>query len=147
MLHRQLKAKDTELAQAKIEKEDLQKQLEATQKMFENVEINVKELKRGLKVKDDSLSKLREQMKHLESFRFVLFHKVRALEEERDPLDAQVNSLKTSTREMYNEFVREFRQKQKLDQQLTDNITKAQSLQDENVEMRATLVQLKKDAR
>merc|ERR1719261_1817846 len=48
---------------------------------------------------------------------------------------------------MYSEFVREFRQKQTLDQQLTDKTTLANSMQLENVRMRADIVQLKKDAR
>jgi len=147
MLHRQLKAKDDEVHKMCTDKDDVQKQLEASQEMFAKVEVKVKELERGLKVKDESLSKLREQMKHLESFRFVLFHKVRALEEERDPLEQQVGSLKTSVREMYSEFVKQFRKKQDVDQQLTVNIKNAKSLQDENVAMRGTLVQLKKDAR
>jgi len=147
MLHRQLKSKDDELIKARDHSEDLQKKLDASREMFQKVEINLKERERGLKVKDESLAKLREQMKHLESFRFVLFHKVRALEEERDPLEEQVNSLKTSVREMYGEFVREFRQKQKLDQQLTEKTALASSNLAENVGMRNQMIQLKKDAR
>merc|ERR1719326_1109285 len=118
MLQKQLTAKDDELAAAREQAADLQGKLEASQEMFAKVEIKLKERERGLKVKDEALAKLREQMKHLESFRFVLFHKVRALEEERDPLEDQVNSLKTSVRDMYNEFVKEFRQKQKLEHRL-----------------------------
>jgi len=111
------------------------------------VKEQLKERERALKVKDESLAKLREQMKHLESFRFVLFHKVRALEEERDPLEEQVASLRTGVSEMYNEFVREFRQKQMMDQQLTQQNTLANTLQEENVSLRNQLVQLKKDGR
>jgi len=147
MLQNQVKAKEAELAEAAERQEDLRKKLQASQEMVEKVRAQLRERERSLKVKDESLNKLREQMKHLESFRFVLFHKVRALEEERDPLEEQVNSLKTSVREMYNEFVREFRQKQKLDQALSDKSMRSSSLQQENVELRAQLVQLKKDGR
>lgn len=147
MLQNQVKAKDAELIEAAQQQEELRKKLQASQEMVDKVRAQLKERERSLKVKDESLNKLREQMKHLESFRFVLFHKVRALEEERDPLEEQVNSLKTSVREMYNEFVREFRQKQKLDQSLSDKVMRSSSLQQENVELRAQLIQLKKDGR
>jgi hypothetical protein len=90
---------------------------------------------------------MREQMKHLESFRFVLFHKVRNLEEERDPLEKQVTSLKSSVREMYDEFVRQFRQKQQLDQQVNDKSDLSETLQKENVDLRSKLLQLRKDGR
>lgn len=147
MLQRQIKVKDDHLAELAKDRDDLRLRLEAAQEMFNKVKDQLKERERGLKVKDESLAKMREQMKHLESFRFVLFHKVRAMEEERDPLEEQVNSLKTSVREMYNEFVREFRQKQKLDQQLSEKSTLSSSLQQENVELRARLAQLKKDGK
>ncbi|CAE6931491.1 Wdr65, partial [Symbiodinium sp. CCMP2456] len=147
MLQNQVKAKDAELIEAAQQQEELRKKLQASQEMVDKVRAQLKERERSLKVKDESLNKLREQMKHLESFRFVLFHKVRALEEERDPLEEQVNSLKTSVREMYNEFVREFRQKQKLDQALSDKVMRSSSLQQENVELRAQFIQLKKDGR
>mmetsp|Transcript_43018 Transcript_43018/g.98888 ORF Transcript_43018/g.98888 Transcript_43018/m.98888 type:complete len:1538 (-) Transcript_43018:66-4679(-) len=147
MLQRQLKTKDEALSEALRERDELKKKLDSSQDMFAKVKEQLKERERGLKVKDESLNRLREQMKHLESFRFVLFHKVRALEEERDPLEEQVKSLKSSVREMYNEFVHEFRQKQRLDQQLGDKSSLAGSLQKENVTLRTNLTQLKKDAR
>mmetsp|Transcript_59785 Transcript_59785/g.142302 ORF Transcript_59785/g.142302 Transcript_59785/m.142302 type:complete len:1538 (+) Transcript_59785:84-4697(+) len=147
MLQRQLKTKDEALSEAMRERDELKKRLDSSQDMFAKVKEQLKERERGLKVKDESLNRLREQMKHLESFRFVLFHKVRALEEERDPLEEQVRSLKSSVREMYNEFVHEFRQKQHLDQQLGDKSSLAGSLQKENVRLRSNLTQLKKDAR
>lgn len=147
ILHRQIQAKDVDLIKAKTELEDTRKKLEDSLDMFRKQEAKLKERERGLQVKDESLAKLREQMKHLESFRFVLFHKVKELEEERDPLEQQVNSLKTSVRDMYGEFVREFRQKQKLDQQLGDRKTLVESMQKENTELQNHLAQLKKDAR
>mmetsp|Transcript_26950 Transcript_26950/g.48715 ORF Transcript_26950/g.48715 Transcript_26950/m.48715 type:complete len:1443 (+) Transcript_26950:61-4389(+) len=147
MLQNQVKSKDAELAEASKEQDDMRKKLQASQEMADKVRAQLKERERSLKVKDEALYKLREQMKHLESFRFVLFHKVRALEEERDPLEEQVNSLKTSVREMYSEFVREFRQKQKLDQLLSDKSTLSNALQAENVQLQEHLVQLKKDGR
>merc|ERR1712057_78663 len=113
--------------------------------MFAKVKEQLKERERGLKVKDESLSKLRDQMKHLESFRFVLFHKVRALEEERDPLEEQVNSLRENVKEMYSEFVKEFRQKQKLEHRLNDKAAKAHALQNENDHLRSKNVTVTKD--
>eukprot|EP00927_Polykrikos_kofoidii_P056138 TRINITY_DN50308_c0_g1_i1.p1 TRINITY_DN50308_c0_g1~~TRINITY_DN50308_c0_g1_i1.p1 ORF type:complete len:1528 (+),score=272.94 TRINITY_DN50308_c0_g1_i1:63-4646(+) len=147
MLHRQLKAKDDSLTRAKGEVEDLQKKLEASQEMFAKLEIKLRERERGLNVKDKSLAKLREQMKHLESFRFVLYRKVRALEEERDPLEEKVKSLTTGVSEMYSEFVRLFKKKSNIAQQLTDKTTIATSMQNSNVKLQAQLSQLKKDAR
>lgn len=147
MLQKQRKEKDEELRKAEQERDNLQKKLNQTKAMFQDVKEQLKERERGLKVKDENLERLREQMKHLESFRFVLFHKVRALEEERDPLEAQVNMLKTNVGDMYTEFVREFRQKQQLDQQLTDKSELSRALQNENVKLRAQQAQLKKDGR
>jgi hypothetical protein len=72
---------------------------------------------------------------------------VKELEEERDPLEHAVNSLKTSVRDMYGEFVREFRQKQKLDQQLADKKTLVEGVQRSNHELYGHLVQLRKDGR
>eukprot|EP00928_Gymnodinium_smaydae_P011505 TRINITY_DN14236_c1_g1_i1.p1 TRINITY_DN14236_c1_g1~~TRINITY_DN14236_c1_g1_i1.p1 ORF type:complete len:1493 (+),score=333.11 TRINITY_DN14236_c1_g1_i1:123-4601(+) len=147
ILHRQLHGKDVELKKAQNELEDTRKKLEVSQEMFAKQELKLKERERGLQVKDESLVKLREQMKHLESFRFVLFHKVKELEEERDPLEQQLRSLKTSVRDMYGEFVREFREKRSLDQELSSKTTRVNSMQKEINELQATLVQLKKDAR
>merc|ERR1719253_640022 len=125
----------------------LKRDLAQSQKMFEEVQKQLQESKRGLLVKDDNLRKLREQMKHLESFRFVLFHKVRALEDEKDPLEEQVELLKSNVGNMYDEFVREFRQKQDLSQKFQDKNNLASALQDENVKFRAQLTQVKKDAK
>merc|ERR1719159_2126009 len=144
MLQRQLEEKNKELEEAKKREEGSYKKEAATKEMLAQVKEQLRERERGLKIKDESLAKMREQMKHLESFRFVLFHKVRALEEERDPLEEQVNSLKSSVREMYSEFVREFRHKQTLDQQLNDKTNLSNELQKENVALRAKLTQLKK---
>jgi len=147
MLQKQRKEKDEELWKSQQDNKKLNEKLNQTKAMFEDVKEQLKERERGLKVKDQNLERLREQMKHLESFRFVLFHKVRALEDERDPLEEQVNMLKNNVGDMYTEFVREFRQKQQIDQQLTDKSELSKALQNENVKMRAQLAQLKKDGR
>jgi len=147
MLQKQRKEKDEELAKIEVECASLRGDLRQSQKMFEEVKNQLQECKRGLLVKDDNLRKLREQMKHLESFRFVLFHKVRALEDERDPLEEQVELLKSNVGSMYDEFVREFRQKQDLSQEFADKKNLASALQDDNVKLRALLTQLKKDGR
>lgn len=135
------------LEDSESKRKDKEKELEASKEMFANVQEQLREEKRALKVKGESLAKIREQMKHLESFRFVLFHKVKQMEKERDPLAEQVSSLKNSVSEMYSEFVREFRHKQKLDQQLNDKTNLSVSLQQENVMVNRQLIQLKKDAR
>jgi len=147
MLQKQRKEKDEELSVFQLEGESLRRDLKESKKMFEEVKNQLQECKRGLLVKDDNLRKLREQMKHLESFRFVLFHKVRALEDERDPLEEQVELLKSNVGDMYDEFVREFRHKQDLSQEFQDKKNLAIALQDENVKLRAQLTQLKKDGR
>merc|ERR1719453_1836378 len=147
MLQKQRKEKDDELARIQEDCAGLRRELAQSQKMFEEVKNQLQECKRGLHVKDDNLRNLREQMKHLESFRFVLFHKVRALEDERDPLEEQVDLLKTNVGDMYDEFVREFRQKQDLSQEFQDKKNLASALQDENVRLQSQLTQLKKDGR
>jgi hypothetical protein len=147
MLQKQSKEKDENLKRVEEECLNLRKDLDDSRKINEEVKKQLSEAKRGLLVKDDNLRKLREQMKHLESFRFVLFHKVRALEDERDPLEEQVDALKSNVGEMYDEFVREFRQKQDLNQLFQDKNNLARALQEENVKLRAQLTQLKKDGR
>jgi len=137
----------TKFEQSEKRCEDLVKQLQASKKMFENLQEQLQEEKRALKVKNENLAKIREQMKHLESFRFVLFHKVKQMEEERDPLAEQVSALKSNVRDMYSEFVREFRNKQKVDQQLNDKTNLTNSLQQENQHLSRQLIQLKKDGR
>merc|ERR1719162_859608 len=136
MLQKQRKEKDEELINIEGECVGLRKDLAQSQNMFTEVKNQLQECKRGLLVKDDNLRKLREQMKHLESFRFVLFHKVRALEDERDPLEEQVELLKSNVGNMYDEFVREFRQKQNLSQEFQDKKNLAVALQAENVKLR-----------
>merc|ERR1719277_1331898 len=115
------------------QRNDLQKQLEASREMFANVQEQLKEEKRALKVKNENLAKLREEMKHLESFRFVLFHKIKQMEEERDPLAEQVFSLKSNVRDMYSEFIGEFRKKQQIHKRLADKSLLADSLQQQNI--------------
>lgn len=147
MLQKQRKEKDDELGRILEDCAGLRRDLAQSQKMFEEVKNQLQECKRGLLVKDENLRKLREQMKHLESFRFVLFHKVRALEDERDPLEEQVESLKSNVGHMYDEFVREFRQKQGLSGEFQDKKNLAVALQEENVKYSWQLTQLKKDGR
>ncbi len=55
-----------------------------------------------IKLRNDTLAKLNANQKHLESFRYVLFHKVQCLEKERDPLEEQVQELKGSVEGMYS---------------------------------------------
>ena len=43
-----------------------------------------------IKQRDHSIQRLKDSQKHLEGFRYVLFHKVKDLEEERGPLGSQV---------------------------------------------------------
>merc|ERR1712070_380947 len=100
MLQKQSKEKDEILLKVQEDCANLRRELADSQKINEEVKNQLQEAKRGLLVKDDNLRKLREQMKHLESFRFVLFHKVRALEDERDPLEEQVDALKSNVGEM-----------------------------------------------
>jgi len=62
-------------------------------------------------------------------------------------LEDRVNKLTSSVGDMYNEFVREFREKQHLTQDYSEKKTLASALQNENVKLRAHLTQLKKDGR
>ena len=43
-----------------------------------------------IKQRDHNIQRLKDSQKHLEGFRYVLFHKVQDLEEERGPLGSQV---------------------------------------------------------
>merc|ERR1711988_1834651 len=124
----QLEQKAEDLTNAIREREDLRRKLDTATDHFQKAQAQLRERDTVIKVKDETIQKLRDQQKHLESFRFVLFHKVRTLEEERDPLEDQVNSLRDSVKDMYSEFVREFREKQNLEQRLNDKTSMASSL-------------------
>merc|ERR1711988_464811 len=141
----QLEQKAEDLTNAIREREDLRRKLDTATDHFQKAQAQLRERDTVIKVKDEALQKLRDQQKHLESFRFVLFHKVRALEEERDPLEDQVNSLRENVKEMYSEFVKEFRQKQKLEHRLDDKAARAHALQNENLDLRSKNVMAKKD--
>merc|ERR1711865_408070 len=147
MLQGQRKVEQQSLSKLQAQVTDLLNDNKQGQKMFEEVKGQLTECKKGLLVKDVSLKALREQMKHLESFRFVLFHKVRALEDERDPLEEQVEKLKSNVSDMYDEFVLEFRQKQHLSSEFDVKKNLAVALQEENVRYRSLLTQLKKDGK
>lgn len=83
-----------------------------------------------IRQRDYSIQKLKDSQKHLEGFRYVLFHKVKDLEDERGPLGSQVESLNESVKEMDGEFVRAFRGKQSLMSQLQDLTGQVSALQD-----------------
>lgn len=145
LLQGQLEQKAEDLGNAVREREDLRKKLETATDHFQKAQQQLRERDTVIKIKDEALQKIRDQQKHLESFRFVLFHKVRALEQERDPLEDQVNSLRDNVKEMYSEFVKEFRQKQKLEHRLNDKAARAHALQNENLDLRSKNVNVKKD--
>lgn len=98
-----------------------------------------------IKGKEEHLQKTRENQKHLESFRFVLFNKVQVLEDEKGPLEDQALSLQESIKDLYAEFVSEFQQKQQLDLKLADRSTKVSMLANENQDLRSRRSLLAKD--
>lgn len=145
LLQGQLKLKEEAYDLAINERNDLRQKLDEAIDKFRKGQISLKERDEVIKIKDESIQKLRDQQKHLESFRFVLFHKVQTLEEQRDPLEDQVNSLRQSVKDMYAEFVREFREKQTLEQRLNDKTSMAGALQNENIALRGQNQLTKRD--
>jgi len=145
LLQKQLKEKDDELRVSQKARDDMQKRLDEMTLMYNQEAIQCKERDKEIEARDGIIDKLREHQKHLESFRFVLFHKVRELEEERDPLEGQVSSLRQSVQDMSDEIVKELRLKQKLETGLQEKTVKAQSLLNDTRELRATNQQIKKD--
>ncbi|KAF4657963.1 hypothetical protein FOL47_008224 [Perkinsus chesapeaki] len=64
--------------------------------------------------KDKRILRAERTQRHLDNFRFVLFHRVKQLEEEKAPLREQVDSLRSAVKDMYGEFVSEFEMKKSL---------------------------------
>merc|ERR1712196_697617 len=95
-MQQQIRTQRDELSLAKRQNDGYKKKLEEAIEMFRKVQEQLKEREKVIQIKDETLSKLRSNQKHLESFRYVLFHKVQTLEKERDPLEAQVGELRES---------------------------------------------------
>ncbi|KAF4653999.1 hypothetical protein FOZ61_008561 [Perkinsus olseni] len=84
---------------------------------------------------DKMLLRAEKESKNLQNFRsvrlsFVLFRRVKQLEEEKAPLKEQVDSLRKAVRDIYGEFVSEFETKKSLEEQLDErgrSLTKARS--------------------
>lgn len=140
-----MKEKDEELKYVQKKFDDSQKKLQDMTDLQQKGQDQLRERDQVVLHRDESIRDLQEQQKHLEDFRFVLFNKVRALEEERDPLEEQVNSLQQSVQDMYGEMVRELRTKIKLEQQLAERNVKTNSLSQENKFQNNRHIQMKKD--
>ncbi|CAD7948006.1 unnamed protein product [Amoebophrya sp. A120] len=144
-LQTQIRGQQEDLARSSRQQDDLKRKLEEVLDMFRKAQDQLKDREKVIKVKDEALQKLRSNQKHLESFRYVLFHKVQTLEKERDPLEEQVTELKDSVQGMYQEMVQDLRKKQTLETRNAEKHYKIQNLVGEGNVLARNLKATKKD--
>eukprot|EP00392_Amoebophrya_sp_AT5.2_P012675 g12782.t1 len=144
-LQMQIRGQQEDLSRSGRQQEELKRKLEEVLEMFRKAQDQLKDRERVIKVKDEALQKLRSNQKHLESFRYVLFHKVQTLEKERDPLEEQVTELKDSVQGMYQEMVQDLRKKQTLETRNAEKHYKIQNLVAESNVLARNLKATKKD--
>merc|ERR1719359_739620 len=139
-----IKGRQTEVQQEKETLLDLQQRLRASIERFQNSLETLQRKEDVIKQKDHQIQRLKDSQKHLEGFRYVLFHKVQDLEEERGPLGSQVESLHESVREMDAEFVRAFKSKQAVEQRLAELSVEVTDLQSSTQHERGRRLQSEK---
>merc|ERR1719191_2280046 len=139
-----IKGRQTEVQQEKETLRDLQQRLRNSIERFQNSLETLQRKEEVIKQKDLQIQRLKDSQKHLEGFRYVLFHKVQDLEDERAPLGQQVESLRESVKEMDAEFVTAFRGKQKLETRLKELSEQVVSLQTQTQQTRGSKLQAEK---
>merc|ERR1719379_1331545 len=139
-----IKGRQVEVQQEKETLLDLQQRLRASIERFQNSLETLQRKEDVIKQKDHQIQRLKDSQKHLEGFRYVLFHKVQDLEDERAPLGQQVESLRDSVKEMDAEFVTAFRGKQKLEGRLKELSEQVVSLQTQTQHTRGSKLQAEK---
>jgi WD40 repeat protein len=125
---------------------ELKERLTQSVRQFQKMQEELKAKEEEIRVKDAKIQKLKDSAKHLEGFRYVLFHKVQALEDEREPLSEQVSSLHESVKQLDAEFVLAFKEQQKLEEQSDDKDRQVTRLQVETQDTRSKKVQAGKDS-
>merc|ERR1719379_2924257 len=139
-----IKGRKEEVQQEKDTLRDLQQRLRNSIERFQNSLETLQRKEDVIKQKDLQIQRLKDSQKHLEGFRYVLFHKVQDLEDERAPLGQQVESLRDSVKEMDAEFVTAFRGKQKLEKRLKELSAQVVSLQTQTQRTRGSKLQAEK---
>merc|ERR1719281_2310309 len=121
--------REGELKVVRDELADLKSKLQNSVVLFQRSIEQLQAKEEVIKQRDHNIQRLKDSQKHLEGFRYVLFHKVKDLEGERGPLGSQVESLHESVREMDAEFVRAFKSKQAVEQRLAELSVEVTELQ------------------
>merc|ERR1719506_3191934 len=137
-LQQTLKRVEADLVTLRKNRDETRKKLEESQQMCKKVEEQLNERSSVVSLRDEHVAKLRENESHLEGFRFLLYHKVKSLESERDPLAERVEDLRTTVKDMYQEFVQVYREKTALGQEVTSTGAKVNSLLCEQKDLRST---------
>merc|ERR1719359_1784293 len=124
-----IQTREGELKVVRDELADLKAKLQHSVVTFQRSIEQLQSKEESIKQRDHNIQRLKDSQKHLEGFRYVLFHKVKDLEEERGPLGSQVESLHESVREMDAEFVRAFKSKQAVETRLAELSVEVTELQ------------------
>merc|ERR1719326_2393290 len=137
-LQQTLRRVEADLVSLRKNRDETRKKLEESQQMCKKVEEQLSERSSVVSLRDEHVAKLRENESHLEGFRFLLYHKVKSLESERGPLAEYVEDLRSTVKDMYQEFVQVYREKTALGQEVTSTGAKVNSLLCEQKDLRAT---------
>merc|ERR550514_555848 len=138
VMQQTLRKVEAELVNLRKNRDETRKKLEESQQMCQKVEEQLNERSSVVSLRDEHVTKLKENESHLEGFRFLLYHKVKSLESERGPLAEYVDDLRSTVKDMYQEFVQVYREKTALGQEVTSTGAKVNSLQCEQKDLRST---------
>ena len=88
------------------------------------------------------IKELKNYSEHLENFKFVLNSKIKALNEEKEPMEDQVKTLEGHIRNIYNELAEETTKNKNLQIKLKDSESKYLCMRDEIRKSKNTLTKL-----
>lgn len=136
----QLKEKKAELVEKnsvlKREKRSIEMKLEEMEREMERKEDVIKK-------KENAIKELRSLHVHLQNFRFVLDQKIKALKDERQPMENQLNSLQTHIKSLFGELLEEEstkseqnKKKQLLEKKISDVLQDNSILRDKMLKAR-----------
>ena len=81
---------------------------------------------------------------HLQTFKSVLEHMIKSLNDERIPMDEQLNNLQAHIRDMYKDLLDEYMNRQEKQEQNKKSEARLKTLKKQNLNLSNTNIELKK---
>lgn len=144
-----LKEKEAEL----IDKNSVLKNEKRTIKLkLKEMEKEMERREDVIKKKENTIKELRSLHVHLQNFRFVLDQKIKALKDERQPMESQLASLQSHIKNLFGELLEEEStkgeqntKKQALQKKITDKLQENCILREKMLEARYRISQFRKE--